>query len=63
MRKFVIALSAMGLAFSTMGAIDTASAAKEPKKSKMGCVVGKEKWDAGAGKCVAAKAVKKAKKA
>ncbi len=37
------------------------------KKSKMGCEIGKEVWDASAGKCVegryAKKAAKKAKKA
>lgn len=34
-----------------------------PAKSKMGCVIGKEKWDASAGKCMPAKSVKKASKA
>ena len=59
MRKFVIALSAVGFAVSTMGIADMALAAKAPKKTKLGCVVGKEKWDASVGKCAP---VKKAKK-
>ncbi len=41
----------------------TADAAKAPAKSKMGCIVGKEKWDAGNGKCQPAKPVAKAKPA
>ncbi len=41
-----------------------AKKAAGPKKSYFGCVVGKERWDASVGKCVAAKPVKKvAKKA
>ncbi|HEY5826960.1 MAG: hypothetical protein ACAH24_27680 [Hyphomicrobiaceae bacterium] len=32
------------------------------KKSKMGCEVGKEIWDAGQGKCVPGKYAKKSKK-
>lgn len=54
MRKFLIALGAVGFAASTMGVADMALAAKAPKKTKLGCVVGKEKWDAGAGKCAPA---------
>jgi hypothetical protein len=46
----------------TLGATHEVEAKPGPKKSHFGCVVGKEKWDAGSGKCVAAKPVKKAAK-
>lgn len=63
MRKFFIALSAVGFAVSTMGVADTALAAKAPKKTKLGCVMKKEKWDASVGKCAPVKkAAKKAAK-
>lgn len=60
MRRFVVALSIV--AFAAGLSVTVADAAKEPAKTKMGCIVGKEKWDATAGKCApAAKAaVKKA---
>ena len=56
MRKSLVALSTVALAISAFATINTASAA--PKMSKMGCVVGKQKWDATQGKCVDAKPVK-----
>ena len=61
MRKALIAVSTVAFALSAFAAIETASAAD--KMTKMGCMVGKQKWDASAGKCMAAPAsVKKAKK-
>ena len=62
MRKIFAALTIA--AFSTGLAMSTADAAKAPAKTKMGCVKGKEKWNAGIGKCEAAKKkmVKKAAK-
>ena len=57
MRSMIVAI---GLAALAAGAFVQPAAAK---KSKMGCEVGKEHWDAGAGKCVAGKASAKAKKA
>jgi hypothetical protein len=61
MRKLATALAiALGAAL-TLNAPAPAEAA--PKKTKMGCVVGKEKWDASVGKCQAAKKGKVAKKA
>lgn len=48
---------------SGLAAVGTpAFAKKEPAKTKMGCIKGKEKWNASAGKCEKAKPVKKAKK-
>ena len=61
MRKAIVALSMSAFALASFSAIDTASAATA-KMSKMGCVVGKQKWDAKVGKCVDAKPVKKAVK-
>ena len=61
MRKALIAVSTVAFALSAIAAIETASAAD--KLTKMGCMVGKQKWDATAGKCMDAPAtVKKAKK-
>jgi hypothetical protein len=59
MRKIIIALSAVAFAAGASGI--EAYAAKAPAKTTLGCVKGKEKWDASTGKCVAAKPVKKAK--
>ena len=50
-------LGAFALAFT---AVSTEPA--EAAKSKMGCTVGAQKWDAVQGKCVARKAAPKAKK-
>jgi hypothetical protein len=61
MRKVLVAMTAAAFAFGTFGAIDTASAAKAKTTSK-GCIIGKQKWDATEGKCVAAKPVTKAAK-
>jgi hypothetical protein len=61
MRKTMIALSAATFALSTLIAVGSASAA--PKTTKMGCIVGKQKYSATDGKCVAAKPVKAAAKA
>jgi hypothetical protein len=60
MRKTMIALSAATFALSTL-VVGTASAA--PKTTKMGCIVGKQKYSAADGKCVDAKPVKPAAKA
>jgi hypothetical protein len=58
MRSMIVAI---GLAALAAGVLAQPAAAK---KSKMGCEVGKEIWDAGQGKCVAGTYTKKtAKKA
>lgn len=61
MRSMIIAI---GLVVLAAGAFAQPAAAK---KSKMGCEVGKEIWDASQGKCVAGtrsgKTARKAKKA
>ena len=62
MRKATILLSAVAFTFSNFAAVDMAAAAKAPVKTKLGCIPGKEKWDATAGKCAPAKPVKKVKK-
>lgn len=61
MRRTTVIISAVAFALCSLASIDTASAAKAAKTTKMGCVVGKEKWDATVGKCAPAKPVKKAK--
>ena len=53
MRALIIAV---GLAALAAGVLSQPAAAK---KSKMGCEIGKEIWDASAGKCVAGKYSKK----
>jgi hypothetical protein len=60
MRKIIATAFVAAFAASMMPV--TADAAKAPAKTKLGCIKGKEKWDAGAGKCMAAKPVKKAAK-
>lgn len=52
--------AALGLTVASTGFATTAEAAARPagKPTKTGCVIGLEKWDAGAGRCVAAKPVK-----
>jgi hypothetical protein len=55
MRSMIIAVGLVALAAG--GFVQPAAA----KKSKMGCEVGKEHWDAGVGKCVAGKSAPKAK--
>jgi len=61
MRSMIITVGLLALA---AGAFAPPAAAK---KSKMGCEVGKEVWDAAQGKCVpgkySSKSAKKAKKA
>lgn len=64
MRTIVVALSAAAFALASLS---LSASAKAPQKTKMGCIVGKEKYDAVAGKCMpkpaktaAQKAVKKA---
>ena len=52
-------IAAIGLAALAVGVIAQPAAAK---KSKMGCEIGKEIWDATAGKCVAGKYTRKAAK-
>ena len=59
MRKAIVVLSLAGFALAANAGIDTAAAAPA-KMSKMGCMIGKQKWDASAGKCVDAKPVAKA---
>ena len=66
MRKALVALSTVAFALSAFATIETASAAD--KMTKMGCMVGKQKWDASVGKCMdapasAKKAAKKSAKA
>ena len=56
MRKSLVAVSTVALALAAFATLETASAA--PKMSKMGCMVGKQKWDASQGKCVDAHPVK-----
>ena len=53
MRSMVVAI---GLAALAVGSFVQPAAAK---KSKMGCEVGKEVWDAAEGKCVAGKYTRK----
>jgi hypothetical protein len=61
MRKIIATAFVAAFAASMMPM--SADAAKAPAKSKMGCVVGKEKWNAVDGKCMSAKPVAKAKPA
>ena len=56
MRSMVVAI---GLAALAVGSFVQPAAAK---KSKMGCEIGKEVWDAAQGKCVAGKYTRKAAK-
>jgi len=58
MRSMIVAI---GVAALAAGVLAQPAAAK---KSKMGCEVGKESWDASIGKCVAGtkKSTKKSKK-
>jgi hypothetical protein len=66
MRKFIVTLSAAAFAFGVAGATlgTTDAFAKGHNKTTLGCVKGKEKWNATLGKCEAVKkkAVKKAGK-
>lgn len=55
MRTMIVAIGTAALAVAVLAHPAAA------KKSKMGCEVGKEHWDAGAGKCVPGKAAKKKK--
>ena len=55
MRTMIVAIGAAALAVAVLAQPAAA------KKSKMGCEVGKEHWDAGAGKCMPGKAAKKKK--
>ena len=55
MRSLIIALGVAALAVTLAG---PAAA----KKSKMGCEIGKEVWDASQGKCVPGTSKKKTKK-
>jgi hypothetical protein len=57
MRSMVVAI---GLAALAVGCFVQPAAAK---KSKMGCEIGKEVWDAAQGKCVAGRYTKKKKAA
>ena len=56
MRSMIVAI---GLAALAVGLFVQPAAAK---KSKMGCEVGKEVWDAAEGKCVAGKYTRKTAK-
>lgn len=62
MRKAIVALSMTAFALGSFASIDTASAAAA-KMTKMGCIVGKQKYDAAQGKCMNARPVKKVVKA
>jgi hypothetical protein len=57
MRSTIVAI---GLAALVVGSFVHPAAAK---KSKMGCEIGKEVWDAAQGKCVAGRYTKKKKTA
>jgi hypothetical protein len=57
MRSMIVAI---GLAALAVGAFVQPAAAK---KSKMGCEIGKEVWDAAQGKCVTGRYTKKKKTA
>lgn len=57
MRKILVALTI------TAFAAGLAATGADAAKTKMGCTVGKEKWDASVGKCMPKKVVKKAAKA
>ena len=59
MRKALVAITMSAFALGALGTLDTATAAPA-KMSKFGCVIGKQKWDAKAAKCMDAKPVKKA---
>jgi hypothetical protein len=61
MRKTMIALSATAFALGSMVLV-AGSASAAPKMSKMGCMVGKQTYNATEGKCIDAKPVKKAAK-
>ncbi len=61
MRKIIA--SAFVAAFTTALISGPVAAATGPAKSKMGCIIGKEKWNALDGKCAVAKPVAKAKPA
>ena len=56
MRSMIVAIGVAALAIGVL--VQPAAA----KKSKMGCEVGKEIWDAAQGKCVAGKYTKKTAK-
>lgn len=60
MRKALVALSLGAFVVGATAPAMEASAAS-PKLSKMGCVVGKQRWDASIGKCVDGKPVAKVK--
>jgi hypothetical protein len=63
MRSVFIALATVAFSVGATAALtSSADAAKEPAKTKKGCIIGKEKWDAKEAKCVAAAPVKKAAK-
>lgn len=58
MRKMLAAVTIAAFAAGLgIGTVDAA-----PAKTKLGCIVGKEKWDASAGKCVPKAMVKKVAK-
>jgi hypothetical protein len=63
MRMIKMALAAaLAVSVAGIGTVSVAEAAKAPKKTKLGCVVGKEKWDASVGKCAPAPKKAAAKK-
>lgn len=62
MRKLLNILVAAAFAAGTATAVTPAFAKKEPAKTKLGCIKGKEKWNASVGKCEASKPAKKAAK-
>jgi len=63
MRRTLVLLGAVALVLGSASWMPgPADAAKEPARTKKGCIIGKEKWDAKEGKCAAAAPVKKAAK-
>jgi hypothetical protein len=61
MRALALALAIAFGAAVTVSAPTPVEAA--PKKTKLGCIYGKQKWDASVGKCQEIKKAKPAKKA
>jgi hypothetical protein len=57
MRKLIVALSVFAFALTSLSLTTNAA-----QKTTMGCVVGKQKWDASQGKCVDQPSKKHAKK-
>ena len=63
MRRAFVTLSTVAFALSTFAALESVSAKPAGGKTTLGCMIGKEKYDAGIGKCVPGKPVKMSSKA